>query len=138
MANLWEDITKTIREGVDTLVEKTEEFTKIGRIKVDIVNIKRRIEKNFTDLGGKVYHLLVEEKKTQIADDKEVNDVIEQIKNLEKELRQKDVELAKVRTKGASKEKAKPAPKRKPAPKAKPKSSAAPKSRSDNSKAEAK
>ncbi|MFQ5606164.1 MAG: hypothetical protein ACE5HS_23075, partial [bacterium] len=69
MANLWDDIAKTIREGVDTVVEKTEELTKIGMIKMDIINIKRNVDKNFSELGGKVYHLLVEENKAQIAND---------------------------------------------------------------------
>ncbi|MFQ6112762.1 MAG: hypothetical protein ACE5NG_01595 [bacterium] len=138
MANLWDDITKTIKQGVDTVVEKTEELTKIGRIKVDILNIKRRIEKNFTELGGRVYHLIAEQNKTQIADDKAVNHVIEQIKNLEKELEQKNAELAKVRTKGESKEKAKPAPKPKPASKPKPKSPTAAKSGTAKPKAETK
>ena len=54
MANLWDDIARTIREGVDTVVEKTEELTRIGRIKVDILNIKRKVEKNFSELGGRV------------------------------------------------------------------------------------
>jgi len=45
MANLWDDIAKTIREGVDTVVEKTEKLTKIGKIKIDILNIKRNIDK---------------------------------------------------------------------------------------------
>ncbi|MFQ5823945.1 MAG: hypothetical protein ACE5JB_07815 [bacterium] len=140
MANLWDDITKTIKEGVDAVVEKTEELTKIGRIKVDILNIKRKIEKNFTELGGKVYHLIAEKNNTQIADEKAVMDIIEQIKNFEKELQDKNVELAKVRTKEEFKEKAKPESKPKPKPpaKPKPKSPAAAKSRTVKSKAEAK
>ena len=60
MANLWDDIARTIRDGVGTVVEKTEELTKIGKIKVDIINIKRNVDKNFSELGGKVYHLIVE------------------------------------------------------------------------------
>lgn len=99
MTSLWDDIAKTIREGVDTVVEKTEEYTRIGRIKVDILNIKRNIEKNFTELGGKVYHLTVEEKKTQIASDKEIKEIIECVKLLEKELEEKNKELEKVKTK---------------------------------------
>jgi len=103
MANLWDDITKTIREGVDSVVEKTEELTKIGRIKVDIINIKRNVEKSFAELGGKVYHLIVEEKAGQIADNKDVKEIIECVKILEKELREKNEQLKQVRTKpGAS------------------------------------
>ncbi|MFQ5710088.1 MAG: hypothetical protein ACE5HO_21755, partial [bacterium] len=80
MSNLWEDITKTIREGVDTVVEKTEELTKIGRIKVDILNIKRKIEKQFTELGGKVYTLIVEENNKKIAADAGVEEIVDRIR----------------------------------------------------------
>ena len=93
MASLWDDIAKTIREGVDTVVGKTEEYTKIGKIKIDIINIKRNVEKNFSELGGRVYHLMVEQKKTQIAGDKEVTKIIDSVKLLEKELQDKKTEL---------------------------------------------
>ena len=99
MANLWDDIAKTIREGVDTVVEKTEELTRIGRIKVDILNIKRNVEKNFSELGGRVYQLISKEKKTAISADKEAKEIIECIKILEKELDDKKSELAKVKSK---------------------------------------
>ncbi|MCH8871192.1 hypothetical protein IH824_00195 [candidate division KSB1 bacterium] len=102
MANLWDDIAKTIREGVGTVVEKTEELTKIGKIKIDILNIKRNIEKNFSELGGRVYHLIIKEKKTEISTDKEAREVIECIKILEKELDDKKSELAKVKSKKSS------------------------------------
>jgi len=99
MANLWDDIAKTIREGVDTVVEKTEELTRIGRIKVDILNIKRNVEKNFSELGGRVYQLISKEKKTAISTDKEAKEIIECIKILEKELDDKKSELVKVKSK---------------------------------------
>ncbi len=102
MANLWDDIAKTIREGVDTVVEKTEELTKIGKIKIDILNIKRNVEKNFSELGGRVYHLIIKEKKTAISADKETTEIIECIKILEKELDDKKSELEKVKSKQSS------------------------------------
>jgi len=102
MANLWDDIAKTIREGVDTVVEKTEELTKIGKIKIDILNIKRNVQKNFSELGGRVYHLIIKEKKTAISADKEATEIIECIKILEKELDDKKSELEKVKSKQSS------------------------------------
>ena len=102
MANLWDDIAKTIREGVGTVVEKTEELTKIGRIKVDILNIKRNVKKNFSELGGRVYQLITKEKKTAISTDREAKEIIECIKILEKELDDKKLGLAKVKSKQSS------------------------------------
>ncbi len=102
MANLWDDIAKTIREGVDTVVEKTEELTKIGKIKIDILNIKRNVQKNFSELGGRVYQLIAKEKKTEISTDKEAKEIVECIKILEKELDDKKSELEKVKSKQSS------------------------------------
>jgi len=93
MSTLWDDIAKTIREGVDSVVEKTEELTKIGKAKVEIINIKRNIEKHFAELGGKVYQLIVEEKQTKIASNTDVKNIINLVKELEKELKAKEAEL---------------------------------------------
>lgn len=102
MANLWDDIAKTLREGVDTVVEKTGELTKIGKIKIDILNIKRNVQKNFSELGGRVYQLIAKEKKTEISTDKEAKEIVECIKILEKELDDKKSELEKVKSKQSS------------------------------------
>ncbi len=104
MSGLWDDIAKTIREGVDTVVGKTEELTKIGKTKVEILNIKRQVEKNFAELGGKVYNMIVEEKKSQIAGNKDVKDIIERVKALEVQLGEKNAELEQVKTKETSDE----------------------------------
>ncbi len=111
MPSLWDDIAKTIREGVDTVVEKTEELTKIGKIKIDILNIKRNVQKNFSELGGRVYHLIIKEKKTAISADKEATEIIECIKILEKELDDKKSELEKVKSKQSSNSESKSATK---------------------------
>jgi len=99
MSNLWDDITKTIREGVDTVVEKTEELTKIGKIKVDILNIKRQIDKQFSELGGHVYHLIAEEKKSDVSGNDEVKKMISAVKKLEAQLDEKNEELERVKNK---------------------------------------
>ncbi len=98
MSTLWDDITKTIRDSVDTVVGKTEELTKIGKIKVDVINIKRNIEKQFAELGGTVYHL-IEEKKTSITSNADVKTIVEKVKNLEEQLNAKNEELANVKEK---------------------------------------
>ena len=99
MANLWDDIAKTVRDGVDVVVEKTEEYAKIGKIKVEMINIKRNVEKNFTELGGKVYHLVVDEDAADIAGNAEVKGIVERIKSLEADLEDKSEELELVKAK---------------------------------------
>jgi len=101
MSGLWEDITKTIRDSVDTVVEKTEELTKIGRIKIDILSTKRQLEKYFSELGGRVFHIIVDEKKSQIASNPEVKELIERIKKLEIEFDEQKGELEKIKAREA-------------------------------------
>ena len=108
MASLLDELAKNIRTGISSVAAKTEELTKIGKIKVEILGIKRNIEKNFTELGGKVYHLLVEEKDSQVASNAEVKKIIDQIKDLEKQLRTKNQELEQVKVKATAAESKKP------------------------------
>lgn len=122
MANLWDDIARTIRDGVETVVEKTEELTKIGKIKIDIINIKRNVDKNFSELGGKVYHLIVEENKTEVTDQKDIQDIIESVKILQNELDEKNLALKKIKSKGEVN--GKPDTEKKPASKVKTRSKA--------------
>ena len=49
MGDLWEKVRKSVIDGVQIAAEKTEELTKLGKIKIEILNIKRKISKNFTE-----------------------------------------------------------------------------------------
>ncbi len=93
MNNLWDDLSKKVREGVESVVGKTEELTRIGRMKVEIMNIRRNIEKCFAELGRNVYHLLGEEKQPKISSNANVKATIARVKALEKTLREKEEEL---------------------------------------------
>ena len=73
------------REAAD----RTEEVTKLGKIKLDIFQIKRDIDKVFTDLGRCVYNLL-EEKTKNVEKNEMVKSYIDQVKTLEKNLKEKE------------------------------------------------
>ena len=55
MEKLWQRIRKSVAEGVSVAAEKTEEFTKLGKLKFEILNTKRKISKTFTELGSMTY-----------------------------------------------------------------------------------
>jgi len=88
----------SIRDGLELVVDKTEEYGKIGKLKVDIFGIKRNIEKQFTELGGRVYELMTTKSTTKIAEDEEVKKAIETVKGLEVQLKDKELEIDKVKT----------------------------------------
>ena len=83
----------SIRDGLELVVDKTEEYSKIGKLKVDIFTTKRNIEKQFTELGGRVYDLINLEKTDSVQDDEEVKKFIEEIRALEKQLVEKEAEI---------------------------------------------
>lgn len=90
MGDLWEKIRKSVIDGVQAAAEKTEELTKLGKIKIEILNIKRKISKNFTELGGITYEAIKESTtKEELKSDK-VNAIIEKLKELDSELEAKE------------------------------------------------
>ena len=46
MTTLFDDVRDGLRNGINMIVKKTDELTKLGKINIDILNIKREIEKN--------------------------------------------------------------------------------------------
>jgi len=103
-SSLWEDIKKTVKEGFSTAAEKTEEYTKIGKLKVDILNIKRNIDKTYTDLGRDVYSLIKGAQKNDLAKNEKVAKHIKQIDELKAKLKAKEAEIDAVRKESAAKE----------------------------------
>ncbi|MFH1212966.1 MAG: hypothetical protein V1681_02670 [Candidatus Neomarinimicrobiota bacterium] len=101
MAGIWDDIKKgvggfaskaAVKAGEFTreAADKAEEMTKLGKVKLDIFQIKRDTDKKFTDLGGVVYGLLDQTEKVEIYDNEKVNALVAEIKNLEKQLKEKE------------------------------------------------
>jgi len=95
--SFWDDMVNFFKKGVSTVAKKTDEYTKIGKIKVDIIGIKRDIDKKFNELGGKTYQLIVEENNTKIASNDEVRTIIDTIKDLNQKLDAKKEDLTRVR-----------------------------------------
>ncbi len=97
--SLWKYIKKSLRDGLQTASEITTEYTKAGRLKIDVVGVKKEIEEKFIELGGRLYHSIVKHKKYDVKDDKQMMQIIEQIKELEEELAVLQEQLKKVRDK---------------------------------------
>ncbi|HHJ53470.1 MAG TPA: hypothetical protein ENJ89_09775 [Caldithrix abyssi] len=95
--SLWEKLRKGLSESLQTAQDKTSEYTKIGRIKIDILGLKKEIEENFLELGGKVYHFVTHEKNYNLKKNKEIEQIIVRIKELEGELEAYEQEIKKIR-----------------------------------------
>ena len=95
--SFWDDLSRVFKKSVSVVAKKTDEYTKIGKIKVDIIGIKRDIDKQFNALGANVYRLIVEESNTRVGSNEEVKEILDKVKELNKTLNEKKEELGKVR-----------------------------------------
>lgn len=116
MTSLWNDVKKNLGEWASKAAgkavefsrdaaDKAEELTKLGKVKLDIFQTNREVEKQFTKLGGIVYDL-ISDKKTNIEADEKVVASVKVIQNLEKALREKENEYKNIKEKSVSEEKA--------------------------------
>jgi hypothetical protein len=90
MDNLWERIKKSVAEGAAYAAEKTEELTKLGKAKIEILNIKHKISKSFTELGGVAYDSLKKGNAAALGSSPEIDAIVNSLINLERELDEKE------------------------------------------------
>ena len=103
MSTLWDTIKKGIKDGAKIAkdgahiaAEKAEILSRKSKVMIEISNIKRKIEKNFTELGGKVYHLIQEEKVENVAEKDEIKKLLDTISALEEDMKKKEKELEQI------------------------------------------
>ncbi len=84
--NVWDKIKKGLRDGAAMSIDKIEEFSKIGKLKIEELAARRKVERNFMDIGERVFDLLGEGNGGQIEEDLTVKKAVENIKGLKDEL----------------------------------------------------
>jgi hypothetical protein len=86
MDTMWEKIKKGLKDGATLSMEKIEEYTKIGKLKVEELAAKRKITRNFVDIGERAFDLIEENKGASVDGDLAVKTSMENIKALRQEL----------------------------------------------------
>lgn len=86
MDNMWERIKKGLKDGATLSMEKIEEYTKVGKLKIEEFSAKRKIERNYIDIGERVYDLLSDKKGAEIEKDILISNALENINSLKQEL----------------------------------------------------
>ena len=99
MDSLWNKVRKNLVEWYATAYEKTDEVAKIGKRKIEITGLNRSIEKEMSQLGGEVYHLISVEghRGNKTADDEKIRSLVDKISDLENKLRVKEEEIQAIR-----------------------------------------
>lgn len=94
MDTLWDKVKKNLVEWYDVAYEKTDELARVGKKKIEIAGVNRTIEKQLSELGGRIYDIMDSKKKDiVIREDEKVLGLIKEIKKLEKQLHQKESEI---------------------------------------------
>lgn len=92
-----EDGWTAVKEGAKIAAEKSEEYTKIGKLKFNIRTLHNQAEKHFTELGGLVYDYAKPPYENPLSST-EVKDLVEKIKTLEDEIAELEKEVEHLRT----------------------------------------
>jgi len=86
MDQVWDKIKKGLKDGAAMSMEKIEEYTKIGKLKIEEMAAKRKIERNFVDMGERAFEMIVDGKGSDIPNDLTVQKAIDNVKELREEL----------------------------------------------------
>jgi hypothetical protein len=86
MDTMWDKIKKGLKDGATLSMEKIEEYTKIGKLKVEELAAKRKITRNLIDIGERVFDLVEGSKGSTVEGDLAVKTSIENVKALRQEL----------------------------------------------------
>ena len=92
-SSTWDDIKKTIKNGVAIATQKTEEYTKLGKIKVDVFNIKRTMDKAYEDIGREVYGLLSADPKAAVAQNSKILELVKTVTKHKQAIQDKEKEI---------------------------------------------
>jgi ElaB/YqjD/DUF883 family membrane-anchored ribosome-binding protein len=99
---MWGKIRKTVAEGVAVAAEKTEEYMNLGKAKLTMLAIRRRITQKRTELGCVVYTAVKEGKEKGIFATDQVKSLVGELDGLDADLAQKRKEYEELRSKAAS------------------------------------
>ncbi|KAA3618338.1 MAG: hypothetical protein D8M58_20780 [Calditrichaeota bacterium] len=93
---LFEKVKKGLIDGFNAASDITSEYTKIGRIKIDILGVKKEIEEKMLELGGRVYDSCTSSNTLNFEKETKVLELIDQIKKLENELKKCEDDLKRI------------------------------------------
>lgn len=89
---LWDDVRGWLTDATHTAIREAEDLSRRGRLKLDILNLSRGIEKQMAKLGGLIYGRHSSDSDTAGCLDADEKRVIREISRLEAELEEKEEE----------------------------------------------
>jgi hypothetical protein len=101
MNKLWDDLKDNMKEWGASAVEKAEEisrvavakgeeFTKISKIKIEILQHQKEKSKKYQKLGKLVYHLAQDDNMANFTANSEFFEIISEINNIGQDIKNKE------------------------------------------------
>jgi hypothetical protein len=90
MDTMWEKLKKGLRDGAAYSMEKIEEYSRIGKLKVEEIAARRKITRTFIDIGERTFDLIETDKGPKVDTDLAIKTSMENIKALRLELEEID------------------------------------------------
>ncbi|MFL2511382.1 MAG: hypothetical protein ACJ0RN_03720 [Candidatus Neomarinimicrobiota bacterium] len=82
MANFFEDLKKNITEWGIVASEKAEEFTHVSKLRIDILQLERKLSSFYVKLGLYVFSKTKEKNVLNFVGDKRYLSIIERIESI--------------------------------------------------------
>ena len=82
MTNFWEDLKKNITEWSIVASEKAEEFTHLSKLRIDIIQLERKLSSLYVKLGLYVFSKTKEKNVLNFVGDKKYLSIIDKIDSI--------------------------------------------------------
>ncbi|HHS13623.1 MAG TPA: hypothetical protein ENN03_07610 [bacterium] len=103
MASSWDDFKTSMKSFFNSAADKTEEYAKIGKIKVDIVNLKRSLDRQYQEMGKAVFDALKKDDQTALGGKAEIQKLMAGIQKQIDHIKDKEKEIEKIRAEARKK-----------------------------------
>ncbi|UCG42042.1 MAG: hypothetical protein JSU73_09140 [candidate division WOR-3 bacterium] len=86
---LWDDVRGWLTDATRTAIREAEDLSRRGRLKLDILNLSRKVDRQMAKLGGMVYDRASADPDEPFSLDDDAKKVLQEIAGLEAELDKK-------------------------------------------------
>ena len=93
MNNLWEDVKKTVSEWSVVASEKAEEFTHNSKLRLDILQLERKLSSMYVKLGLYVFNKTKDKNVLSFVGDKRYISLIDNVVDIKKKIKNKKDEI---------------------------------------------
>ena len=93
MASLWEDVKNAIVDGYVYAADKAEEVSQIGKARIEILSLNRKIARSMSEIGGRVFELVEQDEKASVTDDETIVEHIDRIRGCQSEIKRLEKEI---------------------------------------------